>query len=292
VLLCRAWKSAAGATGAAGLMLAFERRMALAELLKANPVLTVDELVRRFGVSAQTMRRDFKYLADRGLLTRTHGGAVARSAEALDFEGTFKLRSAQNAAQKAAIARAALDLVAQGSTLMLDASTSVLALAQRLPRDAELHAIVNALPIGSELSRRPGVATTLIGGSLRSTSLSASGPLAEAMLRRLFADTAFISARGLSLERGLTEANLAESALKEIMIANATRVVALVDSSKFERTALCLFGPVTDLDIVVTDDAADPLVLQGLRERGIEVRVAPVSGALRGRSRDEAALRR
>jgi DeoR/GlpR family transcriptional regulator of sugar metabolism len=272
-------------------MLAFERRMALADLLKANPVLTVDELVRRFGVSAQTMRRDFKYLADRGLLTRTHGGAVARAAEALGFEGTFKLRVAEHAPQKAAIARAALDLVAPGSTVMMDASTSVLALAQRLPRDVELHAIVNALPIGSELSRRAGVTTTLIGGTLRSTSLSASGPLAETMLRRLFADTAFISARGLSLARGLTEANHGESALKEIMIANATRVVALVDSSKLERTALSFFGPVTDLDVVVTDDAADPRMLRGLRERGIDVRIASAAAPARGRARDEAALR-
>ncbi|MGD0475292.1 MAG: DeoR/GlpR family DNA-binding transcription regulator [Candidatus Velthaea sp.] len=273
-------------------MLAFERRMALAELLKANPVLTVDELVRRFGVSAQTMRRDFKYLADAGLLTRTHGGAVARSAEALGLEGTFKLRVAERAPEKAAIARAALDLVAPGSTVMMDASTSVLALAQRLPRDIELHAIVNALPIGSELSRRSGITTTLIGGSIRLTSLSASGPLAETMLRRLFADTAFISARGLSLERGLTEASPAESALKEIMIANATRVVALVDSSKLERTALSFFGPVTDIDIVVTDGAADPQMLRGLRDRGIEVRIAGPPSAARGRMRDEAVLHR
>ena len=94
------------------------------------------------------------------------------------------------------------------------------------------------------------------------------------MLRRLFADTAFISARGLSLERGLTEANPAESALKEIMIANATRVVALVDSSKFERTALSFFAPVGALDVVVTDAEADPRMLRGLRERGIDVRIA------------------
>jgi DeoR/GlpR family transcriptional regulator of sugar metabolism len=266
-------------------VLAFERRMALAELLKANPVLTVDELVRQFGVSAQTMRRDFQYLAERGLLTRTHGGAVARVAEGLGFEAAFKLRAAQRAPQKAAIARAALGLVTPGSTVMLDASTSVLALAQALPRDVEAHAIINALPIGLELSSRPNVTTTVIGGTLRPTSLSASGPLAETMLRRLFADTAFISTRGLSLERGLTEANPAESALKEIMIANATRVVALVDSSKFERTALSLFGRVSDLDVVVTDADADPQMLRGLRERGIDVRVAPGSAGSHGDSR-------
>jgi DeoR family fructose operon transcriptional repressor len=221
------------------------------------------------------MRRDFQYLAERGLLTRTHGGAVARASEALGFEGSFKLRAEQRAPHKAAIARAALGLVIPGSTVMMDASTSVLALAQRLPHDCALHAIVNALPIGSELSGRANITTTLIGGTVRTTSLSASGPLAETMLRRLFADTAFISARGLSLERGLTEANPAESALKEIMLANATRIVALVDSSKFERTALSFFGPVSALDVVVTDAEADPTMLRGLRERGIDVRVAP-----------------
>jgi DeoR family fructose operon transcriptional repressor len=80
-------------------MLAFERRLAVAELLKSNPVLTVDELVRRFGVSAQTMRRDFAYLAQRGLLTRTHGGGVARAPETLGFESAFELRAAPRAAQ-------------------------------------------------------------------------------------------------------------------------------------------------------------------------------------------------
>ncbi len=255
-------------------MLAFERRMAVAELLRQNPVLTVDELVRKFGVSAQTMRRDFQYLAQRGLLTRTHGGAVARAPEALGFEGVFALRIAQRAAQKAAIARSALDLIVPGSTVMLDASTSVLALAQRLPRDVELHAIVNALPIGTELSTRSRIATTMIGGTVRPTSLSAAGPLAELTLRRLFADTAFISARGVSLERGLTEANPAESALKEIMIAHATRVVVLVDSSKLERTALSYFGPVTAAHVIVTDDEADAGLVRALRDRGIDVRVA------------------
>ena len=61
------------------------------------------------------------------------------------------------------------------------------------------------------------------------------------------------------------------------MIANASRVVALIDSSKFNRTALSFFGPVTDVDVVVTDAEADTQVLRGLRDRGIEVLVAPAS---------------
>ena len=258
-------------------MLAIERRSALVALLGENPVLTVEDLARRFSVSTQTIRRDFQDLAHRGLITRAYGGAVARPAGPLSREGTFGARQGERAAQKEAIALCALALVLPGSTVMLDASTTVLHLARALPREIELAAIVNALPVAMELSQRPNVATTALGGTLRQTSLSLTGPIAEAALRRLFADTAFISARGLSPERGLTEANPAEAALKEIMLANAARVVALVDSSKMGRTALSFFAPVARLDVLVTDDGADPALLDHLREAGIEVHVAAIA---------------
>ena len=255
-------------------MLAIERRRALVSLLDQSPVLTVEDLARRFDVSTQTIRRDFQDLERRGLLTRSYGGAVSRSADALSREGAFGAREVERATQKEAIARCALRLVAPGSTVILDASTTVLALARLLPPDIELTAIVNALPVASALARRPNVATISLGGTLRHTSLSCGGPIAEATMRRLFADAAFISARGVSPARGLTEANPSEAALKELMLANAARVVALVDSSKLGRAALSLFAPLKRIDTLVTDDEADPATLARLREAGLEVLVA------------------
>jgi len=251
-------------------MLAMERRRALAALLDENPVLTVEALARRFAVSAQTVRRDLSSLERSGLITRAYGGAVARAAP-LSRESAFNAREEEHAVQKRAIARAALPLVVPGSTVMFDASTTVLQLAYVLPHDLELAAIVNALPIALELGKRPLVSTIGIGGMLRATSLSFSGPIAETTLRRLYADTAFISARGLSPARGLTEANPSESSLKEIMTANATRVVALIDSSKLNSSALSYFAPVEAIHTLVTDDGADPHILLQLRERGVEV---------------------
>jgi len=256
-------------------MLGIERRRALAGLLDENPILTVEDLARRFDVSTQTIRRDFQDLERRGLITRSYGAAVARAAGPLSREGAFGAREVERAAEKEAIARCALDLVVPGSAVIFDASTTVLALARLLPLDIELTAIVNALPVATELGRRPNVSTTTLGGTMRHTSLSCGGPIAEATMRRLFADTAFISARGLSLRRGLTEANSAESALKEIMMANATRVVALVDSSKLGRTALSFFAPLERVNMLVTDDGADLETLGRLREAGLEIHVAP-----------------
>ena len=255
-------------------MLAIQRRMALADLLEENAVLAVDELARRFSVSTQTVRRDFQYLEQRGLIRRTYGGAVARDDDPLSRERAFLAREAEQAAQKRAIAREALLLVTPGSIVMLDASTTVLELARALPLDVELTAIVNALPVGMELGRRPNITVTSLGGTMRHTSLSFAGPIAEANLRRLFADTAFISARGLSLQRGVTEANPYESALKEIMVANAARVVALIDASKLDRTALSFVAPVTAIDVLITDDGADAQIVDRLRDAGLCVRVA------------------
>lgn len=257
-------------------LLAIERRLALAELVKQNPVVTVEDLAGRFNVSAQTIRRDFGALEQQGLLTRTYGGAVSRRDDTaqLSREYAFRAREGERAPQKRAIARAALDLVEPESTVIFDASTTALALARELPVDIELTAIVNALHIALELSRRPHVSLTMIGGTLRQTSFSFTGPMSEAALTKLYADTAFISARGLALPRGLTEANPTESALKEMMVANANRVVALVDSSKLGRTALSLFAPLTQIDVLVTDDGVDSAFVEQARSLGVAVRVA------------------
>ncbi|HEX8918135.1 MAG TPA: DeoR/GlpR family DNA-binding transcription regulator [Chloroflexota bacterium] len=257
-------------------LLAIERRMVLANLVRRNPVVTVDDLARRFNVSAQTIRRDFQALEQQGLLTRTYGGAVTNVDDTLHLsrEHAFRAREGERATQKQAIARTAIPLVEPESTIIFDASTTVLQLARALPMNIEITAIVNALPIAGELSRRPNVALTMIGGTLRHTSVSFTGPISEASLGRLFADAAFISARGLALQRGLTEANPSESALKEMMVNNATRVVALIDSSKLGRTALSLFAPFSALDILVTDDGADAAIVEQVRAAGVEVHIA------------------
>ncbi len=258
-------------------MLAFERRMALAELLEQTPVLTVDVLAHRFAVSPQTVRRDLQYLEQKGLITRRYGGAVAREDDQSGRERAFLTRESEHMIQKRALAEAALDLVQPGTTVIMDASTTILELARVLSPSIQLTAVVNALPIGTELSRRSQVSLTMLGGTLRHTSLSFSGPIAENALRRLYVDTAFISVRALSLHHGLTEANVSEASLKEIMVRNAARVVTLADSTKLERTALSVFAPVEAISVLVTDDGANPQIVEQLREAGIEVRLACVA---------------
>jgi DeoR family fructose operon transcriptional repressor len=256
-------------------MISAERRLALIDLLGEQDVFSVEALARRFAVSTQTVRRDLRALEAQGLLRRTYGGAITRGNEPAP-ERAFHTRLDENGQLKEEIARAALHLLQPDQTIMFDASSTVLHLARLLPMDFTGTAVVNALPIAMELSRRSGLNVTFLGGTLRHTSLSFAGPLAEATLRRLFVDTAVISARGYSVAHGVTEANPYEAQLKELVVAKSQQVIALIDASKLGKAALMQVAPVDCVRVLVTDHSADPETVAAIRQCGVEVIVAPV----------------
>jgi len=249
------------------------RRLALIDLLEEQDVFAVDDLARRFAVSTQTIRRDLRAMETQGLLRRTYGGAITRGAPH-SLEHNFLSRAEERRSEKEAIALAALPLLCPGQTIMFDASSTVLHLARRLPPDFEGTAVINSLPIGIELGKRHRLNITFLGGAMRHTSLSFAGPMAEAAMHRLFVDCAVISARGCGVGQGLTEANPFEARLKELVVANAARVIALIDSSKLGKAALMHFAPLSRVETLVTDPGADPEMIASLRAAGMTIIIA------------------
>ncbi len=257
-------------------LLPAQRKLQLASLVADADVLALDVLAQTLGVSMQTIRRDLAHLERQGLVRRTYGGAITRAA--LDrSEPAFVAREATQAAEKRAIAEAALASLQRGEAIFFDASTTVLTLARLLPDDWQGEIVVTALPAALEVSRLPGVQLTVIGGEFRFSSRSFGGPLAEEMLQRLCVGTAYISARGLDLRRGLMEAHGGEAALKRIIIGNALRTVVLVDSSKFGVTATHRIAPLSAVHTVVTDAQAPADLVAQMRQQGIDVQVAQSS---------------
>lgn len=262
-------------------LLPAQRKLQLAGLVAEADVLTLDALARKLGVSTQTVRRDLAHLERQGLVRRTYGGAITR--EALDrSEPAFVAREATQAAEKRAIAQAALSLLRRGEPIFFDASTTVLMLARLLPDDWQGEIVVTALPAATEVARLAGVQLTVTGGEFRFSSRSFGGPLTEEMLQRLCVGTAYISARGIDLQRGLMEAHAGEAAIKRIIMANAQRTVVLVDSSKFGVTATHRIAPLSAVHAVITDSQAPADLVAQMRQQGVDVRVAQ-------RSRDKSA---
>ncbi|AKS35780.1 DeoR/GlpR family DNA-binding transcription regulator [Mycolicibacterium goodii] len=247
-----------------------ERHAEVLRLLDADRRVESAQLAHLFGVSAECVRKDLAQLEARGLLRRVHGGAVpavSRRTEPAVADRT------ENAQAKSAIARHALRYVTDGATLLLDAGSTTLRLAEMLPTAAELLVHTNAVPVATTLLDR-GIATVLLGGRIRQPTMAAVGALTTEALAAINVDVAFLGTNALSLERGLTTPDPDEAAVKRHMLAAAGQRVFLVDSSKFGRHSQARHAKLSDVDVLITDDGADAALRRQLRSAGVTVEVA------------------
>lgn len=247
------------------------RRQAILELV-GNGEANVDDLSQRFRVSASTIRRDLAWLSSSGRITRTYGGATLAPSVR---EETVHERESLNLQQKDAIGRLAATLVRDGDALILDAGTTVGALARRLVDRQGLTVVTNGLTALAALAPAEAVDVTVLGGRLRHVSLGLVGPLAELALRRVTADKAFLGADGVVAGRGLCEARPEQAALKELMAAQAAEVYVLADSSKLGRAVQRAWAPLDRPWTLITDASATESQLAPFRALpGVTVLVA------------------
>lgn len=246
-----------------------ERRARLLAALELGEI-DVDDLARRFGVSASTVRRDLQHLSDTKAVRRTYGGAILAGGPP---ETTLDQRLAIDGPEKQAIARAALALIADGETLILDAGSTVTAFG-RLLVDRRLRIVTNNLALLPCLARAPDIDLIVLGGGLRATSMSTVGPLAVEAMRRLTANRLVTSADGVVAGRGLCEASLDQVALKSAMMAQAKDTIVLATAGKLGRSEQMAWAPLPRRWTLVTDTRAARDQRQALAEAGAQVVVA------------------
>jgi DeoR family fructose operon transcriptional repressor len=226
-----------------------ERRQEILRRALTQRFVRVKELAESLAVHEMTIRRDLDMLAEQGLLERVHGGA--RLKQRASDEVSYHLRAASHVEAKERIAREALALVQDNDTVAIDASTTGLALA-RLLSGKVVTAIVTSLDAANVLSAS-GTPHILVGGNFHAPARSYVGPLTSAALTRLNPDKVFFSAKGFTPHAGFSDAHLPEVEVKQKLIASAGVVVALLDHSKFGRTALGTIATPKEVDILITD---------------------------------------
>jgi len=253
-----------------------ERQQHIALSVEEHGRVRVTDLAERFAVSEVTIRKDLRVLETEGRVVRAYGGALAPSRSR--SERAFEVRERLQRAEKERIGAAAAALVVDGESIALDASTTALAMARHLKtRGGWVHltVITNGLRIASELAGHRGIAVALPGGFVRWEALSVVGPLGGGLLERVNIQKAFMGAAGFTLETGLSDATEEEAQIKRLIVAAATEVVALVDHTKWGRTAFATFCPLDRLTAVVTDEEAPADMTDELRRRRIAVHIVP-----------------
>ena len=249
-------------------MLVAERQKKIVDLVNERLSIRVTQLSNIFSVTEETIRRDIEKLEKENLLMRSHGGAV--SIEKDHGETSYLEREITNAAEKKAIAVEAIRSIEPGDQIVLDASTTAWYMAKELP-DMPLTVLTNSIKVAIELSKKEQIKVISTGGTLLSQSLSYVGPLAERSLSMYHVNKAFLSCKGVHLEKGLSDFNESQALLKKQMMEIADETILMVDSSKFGTRAFSQIAPVTAIDCIITDSNINEETRNELEEKKIKL---------------------
>jgi len=253
-----------------------ERQEQIAQIVVDAGRVRVTELAVQFGVSPVTIRKDLFVLDGEGRLIRTHGGAIAPRGTSRP-EPAFEVRERLQRDEKSRIGAAAARLIVDGDSIVFDASTTALYVARHLKQRSwhQLTVVTNSIRIALELAGHPGITVLMLGGRVRSEALSVVGPLGDGVFRRVNVQKAFVGAVGLTMDSGLSDAMEEEAQIKRSMVTAAREVYALVDHTKFGRTASATFCRTDRLDGILTDEAAPSDMVTAIRDLGVTVTLVP-----------------
>lgn len=256
-------------------MQAEERQRRIEEYLQRVEFASLDELSEQVDASTSTVRRDLTALEGKGSVQRTHGGA--RVVDPRSDEFTFSARDTHQLAEKEAIGRACAELIAPNQSVIIDAGTTVYHVARNLEAK-QPQVITNSLPVANLFASANRLEVVVSGGVIYPRLGVLVGPLAVEAFSKIHADVAIMSAGGITLD-GITNSHGLLIDIQRAMIRGAQKVIFCFDHTKFGRRSVSPLCELDAIDVVVTDHGAPADLVAELRERGLEVLVAPAAGS-------------
>jgi len=263
-------------------MLQLERHNHIIELLELNGPMRVNQIAEQLSVSRETIRRDLTELQTRGVINRSHGGALLagkpKTADAYALPvlperhrlGGFRERTRIQTEAKTKIARHALSMIRPDDTILLDGSSSSWFLARQLP-ELDFTVVTSSVSIIQVLMSRPSIRLVGLGGDFSPAEESFFGEMTGRQLSNKNIDTLFFSCQGLERDRGIFTSSEAHASLLRQMFLAARRVVLLADSSKIGQIGsahVCGFG---EVDTLITEAFDDPLLQKEMVWHNVKV---------------------
>ncbi len=249
------------------------RQRRLVDFMRGKGHVTVTELVTMFGVSPDTIRRDLHLLERHGLLTRTHGGALAGDG-LVARETRFQSRMAAQTRAKRSIGRAAAGLIREGETLILNGGSTTCCFAAELGRLRDLTIVTNNIMLPQLVARHATRSIYVLGGAYWESAQITVGAVKIAGSARISVDTAVIGVTGIDAT-GLSIGRVEESQETVEMMEAARRVIVLADSAKFGINAFAHVADFDRIQCLVTDAPPPPNIAEALAQAGVEVVLSP-----------------
>ena len=257
-------------------MLAQERQAKILEMLRQNEIVRISDITSHFGVSNMTARRDLDVLQRSNLLRRVHGGAVA-----VDNESIGQRAESSAVEQEAvrsdlqAIGKMAASMANEGDIIFLGPGTTVLAMAHHMRSKSNITILTNSFPVVNELANTNNI-IYFLGGILNGNEYSVTGTFATSMLETFCANKAFIGCGGISLQHGITDFSAPTADVNRLMVKNATKSILLCSGDKLRSNAFSIVCPLSEIDVMISDESLDAQDAEAIRGFGIDLHIAAV----------------
>lgn len=255
-------------------MLINDRHQKIIELINTYGVVKVNELSELLDVTTETVRQDLNKLEADKMLLRVHGGAC--SLKNNQSEPYFSEREVINVEQKIAIAKEAVKHIQAYDQISLDSSTTSWFVSKQLP-NIPLTVLTNSLRVSGELINKDKIEVVMLGGILQRRIMGFIGRGTQMALNTYHVKKAFISAKGIEYDRGITDSSEATVVVEQAMINIANETILLIDYSKFGRSSLIQVAPLSDIHTIITDTKTSDEEIAKLNEYANKVIKAPPS---------------
>jgi DeoR/GlpR family transcriptional regulator of sugar metabolism len=253
-------------------MMSEERRTQILQIIRSKGRAKVNELAHLFSTSAVTIRNDLNELHQRGLVLRSHGGAVLP--ETILRESPVNERLKSHVDEKRRIGAIAASLIHDGETIILDSGTTTLEIARQIKNKQGLQVITNGVNVAAELLDARGVQTFIVGGSVRGDSASIVGRSTEELFEQFSADKLFLSGAGCDPDFGVSGANVDETMVNRAMLRISREIILVADASKFSKRSMARIAPFSEIDIVISDSSLRVEMQEKLRSLGCNLILA------------------
>lgn len=231
-------------------MLKEERHDYILNRMSKDHRIYVTTLSSELNVSDDTLRRDLAELDSKGLLTKVHGGAIARSGISIEFTDRLNMATAI----KQQIAAKVISLFKEGDVILMDGGTTNLEVARHIPKEMELTIYTNSFPVVNTLFDHPKVDLLFLGGSVFSHSRVTVGISVFRELQTIRPDWVVLGISDIHPEKGLTCPDREEAMIKRCMIERGVKRIILADSCKLDTARNYHVASLGDIDYIVTED--------------------------------------
>ena len=233
-----------------------ERREQIIRVVEEKGRVSTKELSDLMDTSVVTIRNDINELADRGLIVKTHGGAISYSKVA-NYEPSSAVKSLNKVKEKVRIARKATEHILSGEVIILDSGSTTFEIAKLLQHRNDITVVTNDIQIADYLSRNSNVEVVVSGGKKSKDVFTLSGPITLKFFETLYADKLFLGCDGIDLDIGVTNRILDEAGIKKAMIEASEKVIAVADSSKLGNKFFAKVCPISKISKLIIDEMSE-----------------------------------